>query len=316
MQHAVSLSSLKHYLLDLDLCQLHITVLAIQLQVNSHRWFVRLDQISSLLWFFPSILRSLKGWTFRFWRGWRRGGGGKVSLFKTQATRENVQTRTFHPNVFLKNSSFAFSTACVCFQRWFAKGCVDSQRALNLSPEPQWEPGLELELLELLEELEPPLPLLPVVLGTSFSTRSHSSRGSAELQGQQRAVKNILWGARDWIFNLFFFLNHPKILFKKCQIYLFISFFFKFSYFSVIFLLFCIKVEKTNTKRDRSLTITHSEYVLIITFTQQEDSRLHRKHCYINPPTLSEETKPADRQQLLNMSDSSLNESKFFFRAF
>lgn len=60
-QHAVSLSSLEHYLLDLDLCQLHITILAIQLQVNSHRWFVRLDQISSLLWFFPSILRSLKG---------------------------------------------------------------------------------------------------------------------------------------------------------------------------------------------------------------------------------------------------------------
>lgn len=58
----------------------------------------------------------------------------------------------------------------------------DSQRALNLSPEPQWEPGWELELLELLDELEPPLPLLLLVdLGTSLSTRSQSSRGSATL---------------------------------------------------------------------------------------------------------------------------------------
>jgi hypothetical protein len=54
------------------------------------------------------------------------------------------------------------SILCVCY----------SQRALNLSPEPAWE-------LEEPEEL--PLP----GLGTSFSTRSHSRRGSALLEDKQ-----------------------------------------------------------------------------------------------------------------------------------
>lgn len=86
---------------------------------------------------------------------------------------------------------FVLSTSCMFLIADLVNICVNSQRALNLSPEPQWEPGWELELLELLEELEPPLPVLLVVLGTSFSTRSHSSRGSAALQRQQSQESQV-----------------------------------------------------------------------------------------------------------------------------
>lgn len=76
---------------------------------------------------------------------------------------------------------------CLRLAVYFVLGVrVNSQRALNLSPEPHWE----LELLEPLEELELPLP--PLVLGTSFSTRSHRSRGSAELLRQERQREAIV----------------------------------------------------------------------------------------------------------------------------